>query len=45
MQGINTAEHLIACADKALHRAKANGRNRVEIYDTGLDDQPSSTTP
>ena len=44
-QGIETAEHLIACADKALHRAKANGRNHVEIYDTGLDDQPSSTLP
>jgi diguanylate cyclase (GGDEF)-like protein len=31
-QGIETAEHLIACADKALQQAKANGRNRVEIY-------------
>jgi diguanylate cyclase (GGDEF)-like protein len=40
-QGIKTAERLVACADKALHRAKANGRNRVEIYEAGLDDQPS----
>jgi two-component system cell cycle response regulator len=31
-QGIETAEHLIACADKALQQAKSNGRNRVEIY-------------
>ena len=42
---IETAERLIACADKALHRAKANGRNRLEIYDAKLDDQPSSTAP
>jgi diguanylate cyclase (GGDEF)-like protein len=41
-QGIETAEHLIACADKALRRAKANGRNRVEIYEAGLEDQPLS---
>ena len=37
-QGIETAERLVACADKALRRAKANGRNRVEIYEAGLDD-------
>jgi diguanylate cyclase (GGDEF)-like protein len=41
MQGIETAEHLVTCADKALHRAKANGHNRVEIYEAGLEDQPS----
>jgi len=41
MQGIETAEHLVACADKALHRAKANGPNRVEIYEAGLGNQPS----
>lgn len=45
MHGIETAECLVACADKALHRAKANGRNRVEIYEAGLDDQPPSPTP
>ena len=44
-QNIETAEHLIACAEKALHRAKTNGGNRVEIYDPKLDDQPSSTAP
>jgi diguanylate cyclase (GGDEF)-like protein len=44
-QGIETAEGLIACADKALRRAKANGRNRVEIYEAGLDDLPLSPTP
>jgi len=43
-QGIETAERLVACADKALQRAKANGRNRVEIYEAGLDD-PSLPTP
>ena len=44
-QNIETAEHLIACAEKALHRAKANGGNRVEIYDVKLDGQPFSTAP
>jgi two-component system cell cycle response regulator len=44
-QDIETAEHLIACADKALHRAKANGRNRVEIYEARLDDPSLSTLP
>lgn len=38
-QGIETAEHLVACATKALKRAKANGRNRLEIYEAGLEDQ------
>jgi diguanylate cyclase (GGDEF)-like protein len=42
-QGIESAEALIACADKALQQAKANGRNRVEIYEAGLEDEPSST--
>ena len=41
MQGIETAERLVTCADKALRRAKANGRNRVEVYEACLDDQPS----
>ncbi len=36
-QGIETAESLLSCADKALRRAKANGRNRVEIYEPGRD--------
>jgi diguanylate cyclase (GGDEF)-like protein len=44
MQGIETAEHLVACAEKALQRAKAKGRNRVEIYEAGIDD-PSLSTP
>jgi diguanylate cyclase (GGDEF)-like protein len=45
MQGIETAERLVACADKALRRAKANGCNRVEIYEAQLDDPPSSVSP
>jgi len=36
-QVIETAESLLACADKALRRAKANGRNRMEIYEPGRD--------
>ncbi len=41
-QGIEMAERLVACADKALQRAKANGRNRVEIYEGGVGDCRSS---
>lgn len=37
-QGIETAERLVACADKALRRAKANGRNRMEIFEAALED-------
>jgi diguanylate cyclase (GGDEF)-like protein len=44
-QGIETAEHLVACADKALRRAKASGCNRVEIHEPGADDQPPSAPP
>lgn len=29
---IQTAEDLVACSDKALYKAKNNGRNRVEIF-------------
>ena len=36
-QGIETAESLLTCANKALRRAKANGQNRVEIYEPGRD--------
>lgn len=42
--GIETAEHLVACAEKALHQAKAKGRNRMESYDGKLDHQGSLTT-
>jgi diguanylate cyclase (GGDEF)-like protein len=42
-KGIETAEHLVECASKALQRAKANGSNRLEIYEAGLEDQPSFT--
>lgn len=44
MQGIETAERLVVCADKALRRAKANGCNRVEIYEARLYDPPSSVS-
>ncbi len=33
MQEIETAERLVLCAEKAMRRAEANGRNRVEIYE------------
>ena len=42
---IETAERLVLCAEKAMRRAEANGRNRVEIYEAGADDRPSSTSP
>ena len=44
-QDIETAEHLIACADKALQQAKAKGRNRVEVYEAGQEDQSLSNNP
>ena len=45
IQGIETAERLAVCADKAMQRAKANGGNYVEIYEAGLDDQTAIASP
>lgn len=35
-RNIDTAESIIAAADRALYHAKAMGKNRVEVYDSHL---------
>ena len=35
-KNIDTAERVIAAADRALYRAKAEGKNRIEFYDGHL---------
>ena len=45
--GIGKPEHLLAYVDKALYKAKGNGRNRVEYYEYEYetDVAPEVTTP
>ncbi len=35
-KNIDTAERVIAAADRALYHAKAEGKNRIEFYDGHL---------
>jgi diguanylate cyclase (GGDEF)-like protein len=37
-KGIDTAERVIAAADRALYTAKSYGKNRIEIYQDTLKD-------
>lgn len=32
-------DHILSCSDLAMYRAKARGRNRVEVFDQALNDE------